>query len=141
MISPESWPQPAVRLWVLAQRFQKFIVVGSVGLIVNQGLLFLLSDFAGMRLLIASPLSIFASMIVTFGFNEMWTWHDRGTGPIKHRVALYFPINLVGLMINFGVLWLLVHRASWHYLLANLVGAGCAAIWNFVLNNMITWRE
>jgi putative flippase GtrA len=141
MISPESWPQPAVKLWVLAQRFQKFIVVGSVGLIVNQGLLFLLSDFAGMRLVFSSPLSIFASMIVTFGLNEMWTWHDRGTGPIKQRVALYFPINLVGLMINFGILWLLVHQASWHYLLANLAGAGCAAIWNFALNNMITWRE
>lgn len=141
MISPESWPQPAVRLWVLAQRFQKFIVVGSVGLIVNQGLLFLLSDFAGMRLLVASPAAIFASMIVTFGLNEMWTWHDRGTGPIKHRIALYFPINLVGLLINFGVLTLLVHHAGWHYLLANLAGAGFAAVWNFVLNNMITWRE
>lgn len=141
MISPQSWPQPAARLWVLAQRFQKFIVVGSVGLIINQGLLFLLSDFAGLRLTYASPIAIFASMVVTFGLNEMWTWHDRGTGPIKSRIALYFPINLVGLLINFVVLTLLVNHAGWHYLLANLVGAGCAAVWNFALNNMITWRE
>ncbi len=140
MISPETWPQPAARLWIVAQRFQKFIVVGSVGLIVNQGLLFLLSDFAGLRLFVASPVSIFASMIVTFVLNEMWTWHDRGTGPIKHRLALYFPINLVGLGINFGVLALLVRHEGWHYLLANLVGAGCAAVWNFALNNMVTWR-
>lgn len=141
MISPESWPQPAARLWILAQRFQKFIVVGSVGLIVNQGLLFLMRDFAGARLLVASPISIFASMIVTFFLNEMWTWHDRGAGPVKSRIALYFPINLVGLLINFGVLTFLVNHAGWHYLLANLAGAGLAAVWNFVLNNMITWRE
>ena len=141
MISPESWPQPAARLWVLAQRFQKFIVVGSVGFAINQGLLFGLTHFGGMPLSQASPLAIFASMVVTFVINEMWTWHDRGTGPIKHRIALYFPINLVGLLINFEVLTLLVNRAGWHYLLANLVGAGCAAVWNFVLNNMITWRE
>lgn len=141
MISPETWPQPAARLWVLAQRFQKFIVVGSVGLIVNQGLLFLLSDFAKARLIFASPSAIFVSMVVTFTLNEMWTWHDRGSGPIKSRIALYFPINLVGLLINFVVLTMLVNHAGWHYLLANLVGAGCAAVWNFVLNNMVTWRE
>jgi dolichol-phosphate mannosyltransferase len=141
MISPETWPQPAARLWVLAQRFQKFIVVGSVGLIVNQGLLFLLSDFAKARLVFASPIAIFVSMIVTFTLNEMWTWHDRGSGPIKSRIALYFPINLVGLLINFVVLTMLVNHAGWHYLLANLVGAGCAAVWNFMLNNMVTWRE
>jgi dolichol-phosphate mannosyltransferase len=141
MISPETWPQPAARLWVLAQRFQKFIVVGSIGLVVNQGLLFLLRDFGDVRLVFASPMAIFASMIVTFTLNEMWTWHDRGSGPIKSRIALYFPINLVGLLINFVVLTMLVDHAGWHYLLANLVGAGCAAIWNFVLNNMVTWRE
>jgi dolichol-phosphate mannosyltransferase len=141
MISPETWPQPAARLWVLAQRFQKFIVVGSIGLVVNQGLLFLLRDFGDVRLVLASPAAIFASMIVTFALNEMWTSHDRGTGPIKSRIALYFPINLVGLLINFVVLTMLVDHADWHYLLANLVGAGCAAVWNFVLNNMVTWRE
>ncbi len=27
-----------------------------------------------------------------------------------------------------------------HYLLANLVGAGIAAVWNFGLNHVITWR-
>ncbi len=140
MISPESWPQPAARLWVLAQRFQKFIVVGSVGFAINQGLLFALTHFGKMPLSQASPIAIFASMVVTFAINEMWTWHDRGTGPIKHRIALYFPINLVGLLINFEVLTMLVNHAGWHYLLANLVGAGCAAVWNFVLNNMITWR-
>lgn len=141
MILPETWPQPAARVWVLAQRFQKFIVVGSIGLIVNQGLLFLLTDFGGARLSFASPAAIFASMVVTFVLNEAWTWHDRGSGPIKSRIALYFPINLVGLLINFTVLSLLVNHAGWHYLLANLIGAGCAAVWNFVLNNMVTWRD
>jgi putative flippase GtrA len=28
-----------------------------------------------------------------------------------------------------------------HYALANLFGAGIAAMWNFALNHVITWRE
>lgn len=141
MISTERWPQPAVRAYVLAQRFQKFLVVGSVGLAVNQGLLFVFRHLFEFPLSIASPVAIFVSMIVTFALNEAWTWHDRGSGPIVNRLLIYCPINTVGLLINFGVLSVLVHDYGWHYLVANLVGAGCAAVWNFVLNNLITWRD
>jgi putative flippase GtrA len=141
VMSTESWPQPAVRLWTLAQRFQKFILVGAVGLAVNQGLLFVLHGQADARLSVASPVAIFISMVVTFLLNEHWTWHDRGSGPILHRLLAYFPINTVGLLINFGVLSVLYEDHDVHYLMANLVGAGIAAVWNFALNNVITWRD
>lgn len=141
MISTESWPQPAVRVYVLAQRFQKFVVVGSFGLAINQGLLFTLRHIAELPLSVASPVAIFVSMVATFALNEIWTWHDRGSGPILHRLCFYCPINTVGLLINFGVLSYLVHDHDWHYLLANLIGAGVAAVWNFSLNHLITWRD
>jgi putative flippase GtrA len=140
-MSTESWPQPAVRLWTLAQRFQKFVVVGAVGLAVNQGFLLVLHGGAGARLAVASPVAIFISMVVTFLLNEHWTWHDRGSGPIVHRLLAYFPINTVGLLINFGVLSVLYEDHGVHYLIANLIGAGIAAVWNFALNHAITWRE
>jgi putative flippase GtrA len=54
---------------------------------------------------------------------------------------MYCPINSVGLVINYGMLSYLVHEHDWHYLVANLFGAACAAIWNFSLNHVITWRD
>lgn len=141
MISSERLPAPVERAWLLAQRFQKFVVVGAIGLAVNQiGLVVLHSGFE-MALKAASPISIFLSMIVTFTLNEIWTWHDRGSGPLIHRVGLYFPINMVGLLINYLVLQFLVDHADAHYLVANFVGAGFAAVWNFLVNNSITWRQ
>jgi dolichol-phosphate mannosyltransferase len=141
MLSVEHWPEPAARAWVVAQRFQKFLMVGAVGLAVNQGFLFVFHDVLDLALSIASPVAIFLSMIVTFTLNERWTWHDRGTGPVLHRMGMYFPINFVGLLINYAVLSVLVHQAGVHYLVANLVGAGTAAVWNFVVNHHVTWRE
>lgn len=140
MISVESWPDSAVKLWTLAQRFQKFIVVGAVGLVVNQFGLMALHSLAGMSVALASPIAIFASMIVTFYLNEAWTWHDRGRGRVIHRAMSYLPINIGGLIINWGILYYLHDEHGMHYLLANLFGAGAAAIWNFILNNAITWR-
>jgi putative flippase GtrA len=141
MFSVERWPEPAVRAWVVAQRFQKFLIVGAVGLGVNQGLLFVFHDLVHLRLLVSSALAIFISMLVTFSLNERWTWHDRGKGPVLNRMAMYFPINCIGLLINVGILTLLVDQFHLHYLVANLFGAGTAAIWNFAVNHKITWRE
>jgi putative flippase GtrA len=141
MMSTESWPQPAVRLWTLTQRFQKFLIVGAVGLAVNEVFLFFFHDIGSVRIGVASTFAVLISMVVTFLLNEHWTWHDRGGGKIIHRIMLYFPINSGGLLINVVVLTFLVDHTSMHHLVANLVGAGLAAIWNFSLNNAITWRR
>lgn len=140
MISVESWPRSAVRLWTLTQRFQKFIVVGAIGLAVNQIGLMILHDGVHLQVKVASPIAIMASMLVTFLLNEVWTWHDRGSGRIIHRAMSYLPINIGGLLINWSILAYLHDAFDMHYLLANLFGAGVAAGWNFILNNAITWR-
>ena len=140
MMSTETWPPSAVRIWTLAQRFQKFLVVGAIGLAVNQGSLFLLAGVAGVAVRTASPPAIFLSMLVTFALNEVWTWHDRGSGRILVRGLLYGTINSGGLLINYGVLLYLHDGLGLHYLMANLIGAGVAAVWNFGLNHLITWR-
>jgi dolichol-phosphate mannosyltransferase len=141
MISVESWPQPAVRVWILAQRFRRFLLVGAVGLLVNQMSLAFLHDITGIAVVMASPFAILLSMVVTFILNEHWTWHDRGTGRVFSRAMTYVPINIGGLLINWGILYYLNEEHRVHYLAANLIGAGVAAIWNFSLNHAITWRE
>jgi dolichol-phosphate mannosyltransferase len=140
MLSSESFPRPVLRVASVTRRFQKFLLVGAIGLAVNQGLLFSLVSLAGMPVFAASPLAIALSMLVTFFLNEHWTWRDRGQGLMLHRALLYGTINSGGLIINW-VLLVSLERLGMHYLLANLIGAGVAAVWNFSLNHAWTWRR
>ena len=140
MLSPESLPRPVGRAAGLTRRFQKFLLVGAIGLAINQGVLFALVDLFGANLILASPVAILVSMAVTFTFNERWTWHDRGRGRVLQRAFMYGSINSGGLLINWLIL-VSLHRMGLNYLLANLIGAGIAAIWNFSLNHALTWRE
>jgi putative flippase GtrA len=144
MLSLESMPRSVLRAVSVtrsvSRRFQKFLLVGAIGLAVNQGLLFALVGVAGFPVVISSPVAILLSMIVTFTLNERWTWHDRGQGLLFHRAVLYGSINSGGLLINWLVL-LSLESVGWNYLVANLVGAGIAAIWNFGLNHVFTWRR
>ena len=140
MLSSEELPGLMHRAATVARRFQKFLLVGAIGLVVNQSMLFALVGVADRPVIAASPVAILTSMIVTFVLNERWTWHDRGEGRISRRAMLYFAINSGGLLINWFVL-VSLDRIGINYLLANLVGAGIAAIWNFGLNHAYTWRR
>ena len=140
MLSSEGLPRPVIRSATVTRRFQKFLLVGAVGLGVNQGVLFALVDQASLAVAMASPIAIFLSMIVTFILNERWTWHDRGQGRILHRALLYGSINSGGLLINWLTL-VSLHQIGLDYLIANLIGAGIAAVWNFSLNHALTWRR
>jgi putative flippase GtrA len=140
MLPSESVPRPALRVATLTRRFQKFLLVGAIGLAVNQGVLFVLVSLFGLPVFGSSPVAIFLSMMVTFALNEHWTWRDRGQGLILHRALLYGSINSGGLLINWLIL-VSLERSGLNYLLANLVGAGVAAIWNFSLNHALTWRR
>lgn len=140
MLSSEGLPRPVVRSATLSRRFQKFLLVGAIGLGVNQSLLFTLVSLAGLAVGAASPIAIGLSMVVTFALNERWTWHDRGSGPLLQRALLYGSINSGGLVINWLTL-VSLDQWDWNYLVANLVGAGIAAIWNFSLNHALTWRR
>jgi putative flippase GtrA len=140
MLSSESLPRPVARAAAISQRFQKFLLVGAIGLAVNQGVLFALVGLAGVSVVVASPVAILLSMLVTFTLNERWTWHDRGRGRIINRALLYGSINSGGLLINWLIL-VTLHDRGWNYLFANLVGAGIAAVWNFSLNHALTWRQ
>ena len=140
MLSSEGLSRPVVRPATITRRFQKFLLVGAIGLAVNQGALFALVDQAGLAVAMASPIAIFLSMIVTFSLNERWTWQDRGHGRILHRALLYGSINSGGLLINWLTL-VSLEQLGLNYLVANLVGAGIAAVWNFSLNHSLTWRR
>jgi putative flippase GtrA len=140
MLSSEGLPRPVIRPATITRRFQKFLLVGVIGLGVNQGVLFALVDRTGLAVALASPIAILLSMIVTFALNERWTWNDRGQGRVLDRAMLYGSINSGGLLINWLTL-VSLHRIGLDYLIANLIGAGIAAIWNFSLNHALTWRR
>jgi dolichol-phosphate mannosyltransferase len=140
MLFTEGLPRPVARAATVTRRFQKFLLVGAIGLAVNQSALFVLVALVGLSIPVASPFAILLSMAVTFTLNERWTWHDRGRGRLLHRALFYGSINSGGLLINWLTL-VSLDRMGLNYLIANLIGAGIAAVWNFSLNHALTWRD
>lgn len=115
----------------------RFAVVGATGVVVNNGLLFLLHGFAGWPLIPASVVAVEAAIVNNFWWNDLWTFSDRDR--TRYRFLRFNLVSLGGLVINTSVLALLVTVSDIHYLVANLIAIGTAMTWNFAANARWTW--
>lgn len=124
-------------------RFGKFCLVGASGVLVNEGLLWLLKQFAGLPLGFASTISIETSIISNFIFNDFFTFSDRrlkGGKSFLIRLMKFNLVSLAGLGLNIGTLLLLTNVFGVHYLLSNLCGIALATLWNYFANFRFTWK-
>lgn len=136
---------------VISIRFLKFGIVGSSGIGVNQGVLYVMNEFvfhvqrnAGgvdwVKLNLALAVAIFFATLNNFFWNRLWTWADR-----KHHyprpwlfqfgqyaLACWLSIVLQVLLTNL--------LAPYFYIyVANLIAIGLTSVLNFVLNDIWTF--
>jgi dolichol-phosphate mannosyltransferase len=119
----------------------KFAIVGGSGVLVNMGLLFILTRYLSVRLEIASVIAIEVSILSNFFFNNLWTFKKRDTHvPFWSRLLRYHLVTGLAGIVNYLVLLLLVKSFGLHDMISNLIGIAIGTIINYSLNSLWTWR-
>jgi dolichol-phosphate mannosyltransferase len=125
-------------------RFIKFLVVGGSGIVVNEGLLWLMKHPAGLSLASSLIIAIETSIISNFIFNNYFTFADcrmPGFRPFIVRLLKFNVFSLPGGILNFATTMWLTDIGGPYYLAFNLVGIALAMLWNFFANNWWTWKR
>ena len=121
---------------MLLVQLSKFVVVGSVGFVVDAGILHLLLPIAG-------P---YNGRFISFAFAIVTTWLLNRNFVFKKRAEIhreglsYLAVQSTGFLINFTLYSLLIH---WHYLpFWSLVAASLVAMfWNFSGAKLIVFAQ
>ncbi len=124
-------------------RFLKFIGVGLSGVVVNEGILWILTRFAGLPYYISSIFGIEASIISNFVLNDRFTFADRRTGKSQaflYRLLKFNVTCAAGAGIQYGLLLLFTEVVGVNYLISNFIGIVVAFLWNYMLSNVWTWK-
>ena len=128
------------RISLFAKHAFKYYLVGASGILVNLGILFVLTEFVGLWHLLSSTVAIYASITSNFLLNKAWTFRDTA---IKQRDFLmygkFIGVSLVGMGIQLGFNYMFVEKLSVYYLLAALMSIMIASSVNFVLNRRLTF--
>lgn len=121
-------------------RFLRFCLVGSVGALVNMGVLWGLTT-RGIHYFLAGTAGTVIATTSNFLLNDAFTWQDRRStsAPMRAgRYLRYWVVTGVSSAVQLGLLFALT-TAGTPYLISNVIGIGAAAIWNFRMNGAWTW--
>lgn len=128
------------RISLFARHAFKYYLVGASGVLVNLGILYTLTEFAGLWYLLSSSIAIYVSITSNFLINRVWTFRDT---TIKQGAFLMYgkfvSVSLVGMLIQLGFNYLFVEELKLYYLLAALISIIIASSTNFVLNRRWTF--
>lgn len=134
---------------LLRQRFVRFGCVGLLGTVVNLALLGLGQEYlyAGIkdpswRLSMSLLTAIAVATFHNYLWNRHWTWGDRKKGEIGEffrRMGKYY----LSCTFAIGVQYLLttILAKTFHYMLANLMAIGFAAIISYLANDLWTFTR
>jgi len=127
--------------WEEWQKILRFAAVGCSGIVVNIGLLGILTVFVGIPDLGSLAIAIELSIVNNFLWNEHWTFGgvEGHRLDVRHRFVSFQAVSIGGALINWVLYYLLTRLAGVYWLLANLVAILITFVWNYVVNRNVTW--
>lgn len=127
---------------VLNFKILKFGLVGGSGVVVNMGVLYLLTHYAKVNYKISSVFAIELSIITNFLLNNYWTWKGQQEKNFWLKMMQYhISVGFTAILANWLLLVFLTEVVGIYYLISNLIGIGVGMLLNFVVNDLWTFRE
>ena len=125
---------------LFAKQAVKYYSVGASGVLVNLGILYALTDFAGFWYFASQVIAISVSISSNFLFNRFWTFRDSIEDQRNSVMYVKFLIvSLIGMGIQLGITYLLVENVAVYYMYAAAIGIAIAGGINYVVNRRWTF--
>jgi len=122
------------------RQFVKFAVVGSIGAVVDFGVLIFLKEIIGFNLYLANTFSFTAAVLNNYTLNSIWTFADQQKQH-QRQLPQFFFVSIVGLGINQALLYFFHDIMGLWYIIAKALAILLVLFWNFFANRFWTFRE
>ncbi|WP_273390266.1 GtrA family protein [Barnesiella viscericola] len=124
----------------LLVQFVRYFFVGGFAFIVDFGLLYILTEYAGLHYLLSATLSFISGLLVNYIISCIWVFSNS---KFKNRLVefLFFAaIGVVGLLLNDALIWLFTDCIGTHYMFSKIVAATIVYLWNFFARKYLVFR-
>ena len=120
-----------LHFWSLRREFIRYFVIGTSGVVLDIGTLYLLKEYVHLRPVVAVVLNQIFLVNYAFFLNKLWAFKAKG---VTHRQMIKFFI-LAGFnyLFSVGWMWFFNEVRHFNYLLVRIIGIILSVGWNFLL--------
>ena len=124
-----------VRCWQMKKILYQIIKFGGVGALCFVGdfsCLYLLTDCAGIPVLISSALAFIVSVLLNYYLSVKFVFCvDKNKSKVRNLV-LFILFSIIGLGLTELIMALGVSVLCWNYLLVKILATGIVMVFNFI---------
>ena len=124
---------------VLLQLF-RYTFVGGFAFIVDFGLLFFLTEYAGCHYLFSASLSFLAGLIVNYIISKLWVFDTTSVKNRSVEFILFALIGLIGLGLTELLMWLFTGKFRLFYMSSKILTTVIVYFWNFFARKYIIFK-
>lgn len=120
----------------------RYLFVGGLAFVVDYGLLFVLTEYAGLHYLASATIAFIAGLTVNYFLSTSWIF--RSGNVIKNKVGefvVFALIGVVGLILTNVLLFLFTDVCGIHYMVSKLITTALVMLWNFFGRKLILFNE
>jgi len=129
------------QLLIIMPDYYKFAVVGASGVLVNLGVVYLLSYAFLIPHYIASVIGIETSLINNFIWNDLWTFEKRRFGKCWWRFLKYHVSTAVGILAQYAVSQITYYTLLRESLTSQTLGILAGFIANYLISKKYVWSR
>ena len=127
--------QPSLKYQILL-----FVCSGVLLAVVDMGLLFVLTEFAGFNYLISAPISFTVATILNYIVSRHLIFKP-GIHTVIVEFHLFFIFAILGLLVNEGIMWLSTSVFGIYYIISKLISSLLIGIFNFISRRLLIFRK
>ncbi|MBP1737134.1 MAG: sugar translocase [Oscillospiraceae bacterium] len=110
----------------------RFAVNGGLCFLLEYGLLYGLTEYAGLYYLSSSAVSFAASVVLNYVICMVWVFPGTKNRGIRSKL-IFVGSSLAGLLLNQLIMWFFVEVFGVYYMLTKIIATGVVMVWNYVM--------
>ena len=131
----KQWFLGSTQNWQL--QLLRYCFVGGFAFLVDAGLLYVLTEYAGWHYLLSASLSFIAGLCVNYLLSISWIFKSSTYGNRTLEFVFFAIIGVVGLLLNELLLYMATDVLHLYYMLSKVIVAGIIMLWNFFARKYI----